>query len=153
MATFELSNPSDPYTLVSEDETVACMAALLLGNGMYVLRDEEDRAVLPLLFGGALDAWLAARVGDLTVYLDREAGRIADVLDSVTVGSRAERSALFERLERLPAEERAFARREWHDKRRQSLTDIGSYAWQLAAQLREAHRAKAAQAHALGSAP
>ena len=38
---YEIINPSDPYTLVSEREDLACAAAFLFGSGAYG-RESQD---------------------------------------------------------------------------------------------------------------
>lgn len=49
----EIINMSDPYTIrVGEDPMPACVAVLLLGEGRYSIRHENE-SILPLfLFGG-----------------------------------------------------------------------------------------------------
>jgi len=53
--TFEIVNPSDPYTIETDDFAAACVATILLGVGKYALDEKGgEKRQMPLLFlGGA----------------------------------------------------------------------------------------------------
>ena len=46
---YTIVNPSDPVTIEADDKKVAIMAAMLLGQGLYGLKDENDELVMPIL--------------------------------------------------------------------------------------------------------
>lgn len=129
---YEVINPSDPITLESDDETAACIACLLLGEGHYPLQSEDGRDVLPFfLFGKAeenLNAWLKEHgIESLSEYLIQNHKRISDCLYSVVVCKIRDRKALIA----------AFGndREKWkkyNEERHGSLNDISGYAYALA---------------------
>ena len=113
MSTYKIVNPSDPYTITADDRAVACVAVMLLGEGKYALKDEQDVTVLPLfLFGGDPEGWLLKEhsVANLGDFVNSRAGDIATALRTV----------------KLPK-----------GQRRSSLNDIGGRAKQLAKRFRE----------------
>jgi hypothetical protein len=59
---------------------------------------------------------------------------VADALDSVVIGKRGAYAAA---VALIPADKRTEFRDKWHEEHRSSLSDIGSYAWSLAASLRD----------------
>lgn len=142
---YEIINPSDPYTIddaTGDFESVAA-AVLCLGRGMYGLRDERGETVLPPM-AFATDEhrseWWSKRFGrslEATLVDGGVRARMAMALDSVMIGSNAERA----RMERVLAviadpAERARAEAAWHDERRSSLNDIGRAAKEWTARLR-----------------
>ena len=51
---YEIHNPSDPYTLKAADPAAAALACLFLGEGAYVLTDEDGTSVLPFFRHGSV---------------------------------------------------------------------------------------------------
>jgi hypothetical protein len=144
---FEIVNPSDPYTIQGEREPV-CAAALLLGNGMYpVVPVAGGPQVLPFLaLSGedGLDTWWREAFGRSFSESLQLRGAVAEALESVMIGSAADRA----RMERVLAaisspEDRERARAAWHDERRSSTNDIGRQAAALAARIRAQERSAA----------
>lgn len=143
---FEIVNPSDKVLIESDDETVAAFAVLLLGNGMFGLRradapsrpmrsqeDYQDDTVLPILgFSGigGLDAWLHAKgicsPQDMETWQREHVRQLADCYGSAFYGSPSEKRALDDALAGLPADEIKKRRAAYNDKRRSSMTNIGS---------------------------
>lgn len=129
---YEVINPSDPITLESDDELVACITTLLLGEGAYPLESEDGRDVLPMfLFKNAdaqLDAWLKEHgITNLGDYLIKNHKKISECLYSVVVCKVRDRKALIA----------AFGndREKWkkfNEERHGSLNDISGYAFALA---------------------
>jgi hypothetical protein len=135
---YEIVNPSDAYTVEGEREAV-CVAALLLGEGAYGVSGENGTTVMPILcFGGeaALEAWWEKAFGH--PFKEAPCGAtVAAALESVMIGSRADRA----RMERVLAaiaspEDRERAKAAWHDERRSSLNDIGRRAVALSKAIR-----------------
>ena len=136
MPIYEIINPSDPYTMVAADDEAARLAGIILGQGKLGIIDENDETVLPILIFDAAkylnEMWpdweqqLAARLAD-----------IANALDSVLIGSRADRLTFDKGLELIEGEDK---RSEWwvhwHDGRRSSLNDIGRRAIMTAGGIR-----------------
>lgn len=126
---YEIVNPSDPYTMVAENEAVAFVACLLLGRGAYGLREGEREACPLFRFGGDPEAWLKEKHGvgiDETIAQNKQ--ELVRVLRSVQIGTRSDRATLDEAIEKCG--------REWmlrrHDEKRSSLNDIGRRAWLIA---------------------
>lgn len=139
----EIINPSDSYTLETDEFVLGGVAVAFLGEGQYGLKSlEDDSLSTPVLFGW--ETWLEKNgIADLSTYLDANASRIADVLDSVQIGSAADREHWAELKEVLPEatyDERYAA---WSDKKRSSINNIGRHAAALAKNLREVAAKKA----------
>jgi hypothetical protein len=56
---YELVNPSDPYTLEAPTLELACVAAVILGEGMYGLRTADGETAMPVLLFKAQEWWRA----------------------------------------------------------------------------------------------
>lgn len=134
---YEIINPSDKVLVEADDEDVACVAVLLLGEGRYGLRRvDTDVTVLPVfLIGGAVE-WLHARgiVSKPTVdapglhdWIKAHARELAAVFDSAFYGRESELKALKKALEHVsdPVVRREAVRR-YNDEKRSSMNDIGS---------------------------
>ena len=126
-------NPSDPYTLKTDDFVLGAVAVAILGGGKYGLDGPEGRST-PILFGW--DEWLAEHVGDVGEYIAANKAKLADVLDSVMIGPAAHREDVEAMLREIPEERRAAWLAERQDRHRTSLNDIGTAAYALAARLR-----------------
>jgi hypothetical protein len=136
---YEIGNPSDPYTLEHSDVKIAVVAGLMLGQGMYALTDENKELVLPIFLGEGALAWLKAThdIGDLNAFIEEHRLEIADALDSVMIGNRADGLRMKRVLACItdPAE-REKAKAAWLDERRSSTNNIGGYAAGMAKRLR-----------------
>lgn len=143
MPIYEIVNPSDAYTLMADEERVAVVATLLLGEGWYGLRTEDGKDVLGLIALGGIryaDCWCREHFGSdsmealLNSVPDEQ---IAACLESVRIGDFDERRR-YDRLIGLvdPAKRDAF-HGAWHDEHRSSMNDIGERAARQAAALRK----------------
>ena len=114
---YEITNPSDPYTIEAPTLCIAGAATLLLGEGRYGLEAEGEGKGMPIFLFGGSDEWWAEQCPGQTLqcFFDANLPAIADALGSVTLG-REERS---------------------------SMNDIGGRAAALAAALREKIEASA----------
>ena len=116
MPRYELVNPSDHYEFTASSHEVACVAAVMLGEGRYGLKalDGDSAPGMPIfLFGGGQEWFLRTFNREVQVVLkevDRTA--LADALESVA----------------------AFRT----EDERTSLNNIGGYAAHLAKHFREA---------------
>jgi len=128
----EIINPSDPYTLETDDFLCAAVAIGILGGGKLGLECGEQAT--PVMFGW--DEWLASYIQDFSEYCNANSGRMADILDSVMIGGVKERAEVDDARRKMsPGDfESWFSNR--HDARRSSLNDIGKAAKELAARLR-----------------
>lgn len=139
MPLYEISNPSDFYTIVCPDMEVAFVACLLLGEGSYGFHvcDESQQPDIPILaFGGpgAAEAWCREMFGDgldavMSRTLKERRADVARALDSVLISKRDAFLALAP-AEGTPAWREARAK--WHDAHVTSFNDIGTRAYQLA---------------------
>lgn len=144
MPVYEIINMFDPYT-IEGDELVCCVATILFSEGAYGLETEDGETVLPLLaFGGTdmLRNWLASKGIDydrdgLTVWAREHATEIAEALEGVLLGYRADRKrhqaavAAIDDPKKLEAFNEA-----WHDNRT-SMNDIGARAHAYAEHIRD----------------
>lgn len=141
MTIYVISNPSDPYTIESDNELVACYAVLLLGRGGFGLSTEKD-VVMPILLFGGFEEWLMKAFGSKSipnewVLENREA--IIKALESVLVGSPRDRKELTSALALMPdPAAREQYKQQWMDRRRSSLNNIGGRAHEIAKALRAA---------------
>ena len=139
---FEIGNPSDPYTIRAPYRT-ACAATLLLGKSAYGLTPAEetspDLAMPPFLFAseGQLEKWVFDVFGCSVDDLLRPKEEIADALDSVLIGKYRDRLTTEAAVQKMTPEDAKAWLAERHDQLRTSMNDIGEYASELAAYLRE----------------
>lgn len=139
MTFYEIINPSDATIVSAKDPIVAAIAILLLGNGKYGARSEDDGMdVLPILaFQGpaVLKDWLKSKgIEDLPTWIDAHRHELADVFDSIFYGSASEYAALDKALAGLP--DVTTRRAKYNDRRRTSMNNIGAQCQEMAAHLR-----------------
>lgn len=141
---YEIINPSDPYTLEAEDDTLAAVACLVLSNGFYFLRREDGVDVdMPSAFTQDIQEDIRQRLGiNLDDYLQENLSRVAACLRSVTLGTTKDRQSYQLGLSLITDDDgRRKWRDDWDDKRRSSMNNI----WARALKMAEAIEAKAAQ--------
>ena len=139
LKTYEIHNPSDPYTLRASDPAVAAVACLFLGEGSYGLSDEDGNRTCPIfLLGGNPDTWLKDAYGvSIDDVATKRSCELADVLDSVLIGSLSDRRELDEACKYMTEEAAEKFRDARHDRQRTSLNNIGRRAKSLAAHFRK----------------
>lgn len=139
MTVWEITNPSDPYTIESDSFLAAAAATLLVGEGRMGLEPQcEDDPGMPLFLFGGHESFVDEHFGgDLGAWIDAHPAEIADALDSVLLGGFDRRSDFASAMEAIddPAKRLLF-REKWQDKR-SSMSDIGGYAYRLAEHFRE----------------
>jgi hypothetical protein len=139
---YELINPSDPYTFHADDPLVAQAVAIWLGNGKMGLHDEKNGDYHTLLFlmkADAIDEHLRTTFGmEFKVFVMAHRAQIADALDSVMTCGFHDRRIFDEAMKRIddPVKREEY-RALVHDKNRTSMSDFGTYAWKLAASIRQ----------------
>lgn len=132
----EIINPSDSYTLRTDDFLCGAVAVAILGEGYYGLRNLDTQESSPVLFGW--DEWLKEQdILDLSEYIRQNEERLADVLDSIIIGDKTDREEIEAALKFIPASERKEFLEKRHDHRRSSMNDIGRAARDLAKVLRD----------------
>lgn len=130
----EIINPSDAYTLRTDDFQLAAVAIAVLGGGAFGLAEiGGDEKRTPALFGW--EEWLDEESIDVEKYLKERGADLADVLDSVLIGQ--DRSEAEMTAKNIPPEKLDKWLADRHDMKRSSMNDIGSAAWDLAARLRD----------------
>lgn len=133
----EIINPSDPYTLETDNFLAAAVGIALVGNGKLGLSCENPKLRTPILFGW--DQWFKDQgIDDLGKWLEAHSAEVADALDSVMIGNIGDRALFLDALEAIddPVKREAF-RAKQHDKKRSSMNDIGAACWKTAAALRK----------------
>lgn len=147
---FNISNPSDPYTMRAVDLEIAAVAVSLLGHGKYMLEEiGGDRSgVVPFFLFGGHDDWFTKQFGrnfadSLNHVLENRDDDLVKALASVFIGTPADKLAFDEKAAQCPDSE-AFAllQLETHDAKRTSENDIGRQAWNLARQVTAMRLAK-----------
>lgn len=139
---FELVAPSDPYTFRAPNLAAAVVANLFLTEWKGALNAlEGDEVKAPFYpFGcreSAMDAEILKHTGaTLQDYLAGHRNEVAEVLESVLIGSRHDRAIFESATAKMAPAEAAIFRAEWHDKKQSSMNDIGKRAQQLAAHFR-----------------
>lgn len=90
---YEITNPSDPYTIESDDPTLAIICCLLLGEGRYGLKDGQGNTTMPIMLLASesqVKEWMKTHVNvDLnsTDYMENNSARMADCLATVKLNS------------------------------------------------------------------
>jgi hypothetical protein len=134
----EIINPSDPYTLETDNFVAAAVGIAIVGRGKLGLQCEDPELSTPVWFGW--DRWLADnRISSIKDYLadEKNSEAVAAALDSVLIGNLTERRTFIDAMKYIddPAKREAF-RAEFHDKHRSSMNDIGTACYNTAKWLR-----------------
>ena len=137
----EIINPSDTYTIKSDDVESMQLATLILGGGKYGLCDADGETIMPVLLFGAKE-WIEEQFGvredNLANYIEERSPQIADCLDSVLIGSFSSRDVIEHVLSKVPDEkDREEILTKHHDTKRTSMNDIGARAKAMAKSLRD----------------
>jgi len=144
---YSIINPSDSYTLRADNLLVAASGIALVGNGAYgLIQVSNEEIKTPVGFGW--DEWLEEQVApldykDWSAYLDDHLLPVAEVLDSVLIGTPEQRQQAEKKLREMDPLEWPQFLAEWHDRRRSSINDIGKHCWEYAHHLRTVHEKRA----------
>lgn len=138
---WDLINPSDAYTFLTDDHAVALVLVVLLGKGKYGAREmcENGREVPLMLFGAPTD-WILTTFAGRNIeqviddVIDARKTALAEAAESMVVGDRGQYETA---LSALPEHERAEFTRLWKDQHTTSLNNIGNAAEAIALQLRK----------------
>lgn len=140
---FEFINPSDKYTFIAPSIEVAGVVALNLGPA-YGARciDPGNDVSTPLIFGW-MD-WLKEHGID-SDWIEAHLPELADAMASFLIGSASDRIEVEACLAEMPPEKHEAWLAARHDRKRSSMSDIGSRAHEIARIVRErlAKRSKA----------
>lgn len=134
---YDISNPSDPYTLKADDFATATAAVLLLGRGHYGLTSEDGTLEVPLFLLGGSEAWLEEQGFTIPGLIDGHELEIAQVLDSVLIGTFGARREVESALAKMSPEDGEKWLAERHERKRSSMNDIGAQAKAIAKTLRK----------------
>lgn len=143
--TFEIINPSDKYTIQAPDMEIAAVACVSLGQGKAAFDEIDGEREVPLFLFGGYDKWFTEQFGrDMAETFDRvldeRRDELADCLDSCLIGDAAHRASFNKGMALIESpEKREEWRQHWLDERRTSMNNIGSVAWETAANLRKAN--------------
>jgi len=137
---YEISNPSDPYTMIASELRFAAAAVLILGEGKMGAHPVDDDAAesVPIFLLGGHEPWLAAHgIKDLAAFIMANPSPIAEVLESVQIGKPSDRRAMEAVFAAIAdPKDRTAAQAAYHDQKRSSLNDIGGRASHYAKTLR-----------------
>lgn len=135
---FEVTNPSDPVTIMADDEAVAIVAALFMGNGAYGLVDKQGRTVLPIFAFASPEtpkAWLKDRNLHLDMIIETRQQDLIECLRTALVGGFSDREA-FEAI-LIDGIDHQAAINAWNDSKRTSTNDICGMAREIAKALED----------------
>ena len=143
MNTYEIINPSDPYTMLAPDDATACAASLLLCQGYGLHGIGRDFRMPPFLFDDPRP-WFKEYMGmSIEDFLAANSLKVATALDTVLIGDSDDRATIDAAIAAMPAADaRLKFVDDYADRKRTSMNNIGKRARQLAA----AFRAQAASA-------
>jgi hypothetical protein len=142
---YEIINPSDAYTLETDDFASACLAIIYLGEGMYGLTSEDRSKDMPPFVFAKEDQimdWLKDNAGvtekDIGEAFGARLAGMADVFGSVVIGSFSAREQFVAAVEAIddPAKRETFVAK-WNDKKRSSMNNIGARCKKLATAFRD----------------
>lgn len=141
---YEIINPSDPYTMESDDPCAAAVACCILGGGRYGLDGPDGEDDCPIFLFGGHEAWFKT-THDTTIeaVLESRPEKVIEALRSVTIGSRQDRKEFYSAIAHMTPEAAEQFRAERHDQRRSSMNNIGARAAALADALSKPRKAKA----------
>lgn len=141
---YVIENPSDAMTLEADEDLIAALAGLYLGQGRIGITNENDESVLPIfLLGGdeALVSWLKSvgidGIEGMKANLLNRKDEIAVCLESLVYGGVAEHKWINQTLKAMDHVDRTKAIYEWNDMKRSSMNDYQKSAFQLAKEIRE----------------
>lgn len=145
---FEFINPSDPYHFEAPDLEIAAVVTFILGQGrgaaheIDVLKDESELLEIPIfLFGGA-DKWVQEQFGKTVdqFFEDVKNERRQDLihsLETVTIGSFEDYLLFWTTMnEFIDPKKRDEYKKTYHDSKLTSMSDFGTYAWEVAKSLK-----------------
>jgi hypothetical protein len=135
---FNIINPSDSYTIKTDDKEAACVACLLMGEGQYGLEEIGGKFEMPILMFGGGDEFFKSQFGksmeeSVKLYRGDKVAVLIETLRSTLVGSVGERQTHEDALKFITdPEKRQQYIDEYKDKKRGSMNNIGGYAIRLA---------------------
>jgi hypothetical protein len=138
---YKISNPSDPYTCEVEDFKTAAVMVCLLGEGKYPLVPLEEGAQrVPAFFFGGHDEWFQEKFNQNFDEALRNIPphQLAEAFNSVLVGGKEDRATYEEGLALIDDPQKKLTwQKNWLDRKRGSMNNIGGKAIQLAQMFRE----------------
>lgn len=139
MIIYEISNPSDAYTIAAPNLETAAIAVLFLGEGAYGLLDTEGNQAMPIFLLGGHEEWFQGKFGgDFNTVFHRVGYiAIADCLDTILLGDVADREVYDAALEAARPSGIVSFQSAWDKAHRSSVNDIGAGAKRLASGFRE----------------
>lgn len=147
---YEISNPSDPYTFKAPDFKSACIAICILGHGKYGIEEiggdkNGGSGKMPVFIFGGHDQWFEGTFGKnfKETCLEVSKSTLADILETVLIGSPASRKIFEDGLSLIPPDKHEEWRKKYIEGKRSSLNNIGKRAQELARELREQAREQA----------
>jgi hypothetical protein len=135
---FDVINPSDSYSIKTDDKEAACVACLLMGSGQYGLQEIAGPFEMPILMFGGGDEFFKATFGrtmqeSADLYRGEKVAILVETLRSVIIGSPSERQTYEAALQFITDPEKLKKYKdEYHDRKRSSMNDIGGRANKLA---------------------
>lgn len=139
---YEIINPSDPYTFEAESYAVASLAVLVLGNGQLGVEridgTEMSTSTPFVAFSSQpdedADAWARSVFGgkSLSEALDANMRAVGTALSSVLIGRKTDRVLYDAAVANMNETQKDDYTRLWHDRKRNSMNDIGARARKIA---------------------
>jgi len=135
---FEISNPSDAMTIETDNEIAAGLAITMISSGQYCLTDEQDNTPVPMFIFGGLEDWLKKKgINNLDDYIEENAVKMAEALESVLYGDAQDRKTFECAISKMSKEDAVKFRTEWNENKRSSMNNIGLVCLKYAVKLRK----------------
>lgn len=138
MITYELINPSDPYTFKAPNIEIAGLCAVLLSTSFGATQVDPpnpDNERTPVLFGW--NEWLKDR-GINEQFIENHLFEISEAFDSFLIGDINKRRDVEEMLALIPAEKQEEWKANRQERHRTSMNRIGEAAMRNAKAYRAA---------------
>lgn len=121
---YEIINPSDKYTIESDDFMTACVVTVMLGNGMYGLKSIDGEQSMPImLFDDDLSFFKNTFGKEFEQCFECiPKSKLADCFDSIVVGNRETYNKALSTINEDKAQE---FKNVWNEQNTSSLNNIG----------------------------
>lgn len=141
MNIYEFVTPSDPITFKTDDDKIAFVCALILGNGKAGCRNIDTDKSIPsfLLFSEDPEASIKDYIGaDLGEFIEKNKPNIAECLMSFSYGSVSERKTFDDACNAITDPEKLIGFKAKHeDENRTSMSQYVKTAWNIGKKISE----------------
>lgn len=140
---YEIVNPSDAVTIEADDEFLASVAVIILGEGAYGLYDHKGKVILPIFLfqdPAKLVKWLnehGVNPSKIDEFYAMHGEKLAVIMESLMYGKPEDRKAVLAMTANMNTDEKAKALAKYNESKRSSMSNIAASASHLASMFRE----------------